>query len=76
VKETISYKTGCHWIVMLWPLVAGLGLGFIGVVVLAGIFRSPVRGFGSLTRARGTKGPRSQENERKEFGRRSGWQPR
>jgi hypothetical protein len=26
-------------------------------------FRSPVRGFGSLTRSRGTKEPRLQENE-------------
>src|ERR1043166_2634620 len=29
------------------------------------IFRSPVRGFGSLTSSRGTKEPRSQENGRK-----------
>jgi uncharacterized membrane protein YdbT with pleckstrin-like domain len=34
-QETVAYRTGCHWIVMLWPLMAGLALGFIGFIVLA-----------------------------------------
>ncbi len=34
--ETVVYRTGCHWIVMLWPLVAGLVLGFAGFALFAG----------------------------------------
>jgi uncharacterized membrane protein YdbT with pleckstrin-like domain len=34
--ETVVYKTGCHWIVLLWPLGAGLILGSIGLVLFAG----------------------------------------
>ncbi|HTV59444.1 MAG TPA: PH domain-containing protein [Verrucomicrobiae bacterium] len=30
------YKTRCHWIVMLWPLVGGLVLAAVGFVLLAG----------------------------------------
>jgi uncharacterized membrane protein YdbT with pleckstrin-like domain len=33
--ETLAYKTGCHWIVMFWPLVGGLILGTVGFVLLA-----------------------------------------
>lgn len=29
--EALVYKTGCHWIVMFWPLVGGIVLGFLGV---------------------------------------------
>ncbi|MHB8412991.1 MAG: PH domain-containing protein [Candidatus Acidiferrales bacterium] len=34
--ETLVYRTGCHWIVMFWPLLAGLILGFVGLAFLAG----------------------------------------
>lgn len=34
--ETVAYRTGCHWIVMFWPLVCGAVLGFIGFVFFAG----------------------------------------
>ena len=34
--ETLVYRTGCHWIVMLWPLVAGLVLGVAGFAFFAG----------------------------------------
>jgi uncharacterized membrane protein YdbT with pleckstrin-like domain len=34
--ERVVYKTGCHWIVLLWPLVAGLVLGFAGLALFAG----------------------------------------
>lgn len=34
--ETLVYKTGCHWIVMFWPLLAGLVLAFFGFVLFAG----------------------------------------
>jgi len=33
--ETLRYKTGCHWIVLLWPLLGGLILGVIGLAMLA-----------------------------------------
>ena len=34
--ETLVYRTGCHWIVMLWPLVGGLVLGVAGFALFAG----------------------------------------
>lgn len=34
--ETLVYKTGCHWIVMVWPLLGGLVLGFFGFALFAG----------------------------------------
>lgn len=33
--ENLVYKTGCHWIVMLWPLPGGLVLAAVGFVLLA-----------------------------------------
>lgn len=33
--ETLLYKTRCHWIVMLWPLLGGLVLGFFGFALVA-----------------------------------------
>jgi len=33
--ETLRYKTGCHWIVLFWPLVGGLILGVVGLAMLA-----------------------------------------
>ncbi len=34
--ETLIYDTGCHWIVMFWPLLGGLILGFFGFGLFAG----------------------------------------
>ncbi len=34
--ETLAYRTGCHWVVMFWPLVGGAVLGFVGFVFFAG----------------------------------------
>jgi uncharacterized membrane protein YdbT with pleckstrin-like domain len=34
--ETLAYRTGCHWIVMFWPLLGGLVLGFFGFALFAG----------------------------------------
>ncbi len=34
--ETLVYKTGCHWIVVLWPLVGGVVLGVFGFALFAG----------------------------------------
>ena len=34
--EIVVYKTGCHWIVIFWPLVCGAVLGFVGFVFFAG----------------------------------------
>lgn len=34
--ENLVYKTGRHWIVMLWPLVGGFVLAAVGFVLLAG----------------------------------------
>jgi uncharacterized membrane protein YdbT with pleckstrin-like domain len=33
--EALIYRTGCHWIVMLWPFVGGAVLGFVAFVRLA-----------------------------------------
>lgn len=33
--ETLVYRTRCHWIVMLWPFVGGVVLGFVGFVLFA-----------------------------------------
>ena len=33
--ENLVYETKCHWIVMLWPIVGGILLGFVGFVLLA-----------------------------------------
>jgi uncharacterized membrane protein YdbT with pleckstrin-like domain len=34
--ETLGYKTGCHWIVMFWPIVGGAIMGFFGFAFFAG----------------------------------------
>lgn len=34
--EILAYRTGCHWIVMFWPLLGGLVLGFFGFALFAG----------------------------------------
>lgn len=34
--ETVVCKTGCHWIVMFWPLLGGLVLAFFGIALFAG----------------------------------------
>ncbi len=34
--ETLTYRTGCHWVVMFWPLVGGAVLGFVGFAFFAG----------------------------------------
>lgn len=33
--ETLVYTTGCHWIVLLWPLVAGSVLGVVGLALFS-----------------------------------------
>lgn len=35
-RETLTYRTGCHWIVMFWPLLGGLVLGCFGFALFAG----------------------------------------
>lgn len=34
--ETVAYRTGCHWIVMFWPLVGGAVLGLVGFAFFVG----------------------------------------
>jgi hypothetical protein len=34
--ETLVYKTGCHWIVMFWPVLGGIVLAFFGFALSAG----------------------------------------
>ena len=34
--ESVLYKTRLHWIVMIWPLIAGVLLGGIGLVFCVG----------------------------------------
>jgi uncharacterized membrane protein YdbT with pleckstrin-like domain len=34
--ESLAYRTGCHWVVMFWPLVGGAVLGFVGFAFFAG----------------------------------------
>lgn len=33
--ETLRYKTGCHWVVMLWPMIGGMTLGVVGIALFA-----------------------------------------
>jgi uncharacterized membrane protein YdbT with pleckstrin-like domain len=35
-RESLAYRTGCHWVVMFWPLVGGVILGFVGFVFFTG----------------------------------------
>lgn len=34
--ETLAYTTGCHWVVMFWPLMGGAVLGVVGFAFFAG----------------------------------------
>lgn len=34
--ETLAYRTGCHWVVMFWPLVGGAVLGSVGFAFFVG----------------------------------------
>jgi len=34
--ESLVYRTGCHWVVMFWPLVGGAVLGFVGFAFFSG----------------------------------------
>lgn len=34
--EALVYRTGCHWVVMFWPLVGGIVLGFLGFAFFVG----------------------------------------
>jgi uncharacterized membrane protein YdbT with pleckstrin-like domain len=34
--ENLVYRTGCHWVVMFWPLVGGAIVGFVGFTFFAG----------------------------------------
>lgn len=34
--ETLTYRTGYHWVVMFWPLVGGAVLGFFGFAFVTG----------------------------------------
>jgi uncharacterized membrane protein YdbT with pleckstrin-like domain len=34
--ESLAYRTGCHWVVMFWPLVGGAVLGFVGFAIFTG----------------------------------------
>lgn len=34
--EMVAYRTGCHWVVMFWPLIGGAVLGFVGFAFFAG----------------------------------------
>jgi hypothetical protein len=56
-------------------LLGGLLRDFLDLFCFRFRFRSPVRGFGPLTRSRGTKEPRLQENGRRKFKEPGGGQP-
>ena len=34
-SKTVTYKTGCHWVVMVWPVAAGCALALVGTTLLA-----------------------------------------
>lgn len=34
--ETLAYRSGCHWVVVFWPLVGGAVLGFVAFAFFAG----------------------------------------
>lgn len=42
--ETLAYRTGCHWVVMFWPLVGGAVLGFVGLGFFAGGWMATANG--------------------------------
>jgi len=42
--ETVVYKTRLHWIVLIWPLVACLVVGGIGLVFVVGGYEARARG--------------------------------
>lgn len=42
--ETLIYKTGCHWIVMFWPFLGGVVLGFFGFALFVGGLLATKRG--------------------------------
>jgi uncharacterized membrane protein YdbT with pleckstrin-like domain len=42
--ETVLYQTRLHWIVMVWPLLAGVLLGGIGLVFCVGGFEASGKG--------------------------------
>jgi uncharacterized membrane protein YdbT with pleckstrin-like domain len=33
--DILAYRTGCHWVVMFWPMVGGAVLGFVGLAFFA-----------------------------------------
>ena len=42
--ESVLYKTRLHWIVMIWPLIAGVVLGGIGLVFCVGGYEASSKG--------------------------------
>ena len=42
--ETVHYKTRLHWIVMIWPLIAGVLLGGIALVFCVGGYEASGKG--------------------------------
>lgn len=42
--ETLVYRTGCHWIVLVWPLIAGAITGGLAFVFLASSYLGSKKG--------------------------------
>jgi uncharacterized membrane protein YdbT with pleckstrin-like domain len=42
--ETIVYKTGCHWIVLVWPFVTGMITGTLAFAFLASAYLGAKKG--------------------------------
>jgi hypothetical protein len=42
--EKVLYKTGLHWIVLIWPLIGGVVLGGIGLVFVVGGYEASGKG--------------------------------
>lgn len=42
--EAVLYKTRLHWIVLVWPLIAGLFVGGIGLALWIGGYEANVKG--------------------------------
>jgi uncharacterized membrane protein YdbT with pleckstrin-like domain len=43
--EAVLYRTGCHWIVLLWPVFVGLITGSLALVFLASAYLGAQKGF-------------------------------
>ena len=42
--ETLAYRTGCHWVVLVWPVLVGIVTGILAFVFLASAYLGTKKG--------------------------------